>query len=218
MTISGAPRQDETTVNINMEEEGAAAPESTRKERPVWMMESTVITEDADAEEAAGDAEAAGGGEDRAGRDDIMSVLLQHETRESKRPVVPGQESSDDSEPEVIAQTTAKRESTVTRHTVTRYTVTRHTVTRHTVTRDTHTSHCHTAHSHGTQSHDILAYDTLSQDTLSKLTGRHSSHSSFFACFPYGHPARFGPRMPTCRVPGCPSNRPPLSVPLSVPL
>lgn len=96
---------DETTVNINMEEDGAAAPESTRKERPVWMMESTVITEEAEPEEAA-DAEAAGGEE--RGRDDIMSVLLQHETRETKRPVIPGQDSSDDSEPEVVAQIAAK--------------------------------------------------------------------------------------------------------------
>ncbi|XP_043225901.1 general transcription factor IIE subunit 1-like isoform X4 [Amphibalanus amphitrite] len=99
---------DETTVNINMEEEGAAAPESTRKERPVWMMESTVITEDADATETAADTEAAGAGGDERGRDDIMSVLLQHETRESRRPVVPGQDSSDESEPEVVAPPAAK--------------------------------------------------------------------------------------------------------------
>ncbi|XP_037080384.1 general transcription factor IIE subunit 1-like [Pollicipes pollicipes] len=97
---------DETTVNINMEEEGAAAPEAARKERPVWMMESTVITEDADADGAAA-SDAADAGEER-GRDDIMSVLLQHEKRESKRPVIPGQESSDDSEPEIIGHTTSK--------------------------------------------------------------------------------------------------------------
>ena len=97
--------QEETTVNINMEEEGAAAPEAARKERPVWMLESTVITEEAEPEPALGE----GGAAEERGRDDIMSVLLQHETRESRRPLLPGQESSDDSEPEP-GRAAAKRE------------------------------------------------------------------------------------------------------------
>nr|CAI5825504.1 unnamed protein product [Callosobruchus analis] len=78
---------EETRVDITIGEESNTA--VSRKEQPIWMTESTVVTTDIGAEggkeeglldAVAADADAAGGGQSSK-NDDIMSVLLAHEKR-----------------------------------------------------------------------------------------------------------------------------------------
>lgn len=103
----------ETRVDVTIGEADKSA-EEVRKERPVWMVESTVIASDPQAEAligASAEAEKAttvsGGKAAATGGEDIMSVLLAHERRGGSTPnvgaavkaVLPpdsGSESSDD--------------------------------------------------------------------------------------------------------------------------
>ncbi|XP_047985784.1 general transcription factor IIE subunit 1 [Leguminivora glycinivorella] len=97
---------EETRVDVTIGEATRAAP--ARKERPVWMVESTVTTgeqseaaaADAALEKAASTAAAAKSG--GKGADDIMSVLLQHEKQNTDNSAAnalkPEQDSSDDSD------------------------------------------------------------------------------------------------------------------------
>ncbi|CAH1994482.1 unnamed protein product [Acanthoscelides obtectus] len=78
---------EETRVDIMIGEESNAA--VNRKEQPIWMTESTVVTTDGGADgvkeegllDAAASADADGGGGLSSKNDDIMSVLLAHEKR-----------------------------------------------------------------------------------------------------------------------------------------
>ncbi|CAH0558210.1 unnamed protein product [Brassicogethes aeneus] len=78
---------EEARVDITIGEEGASNV-ANRKEAPIWMMESTVIT-NADAKDQVGDAldAAAETSGNTGNKDDIMSVLLAHEKRPSANAV-----------------------------------------------------------------------------------------------------------------------------------
>ncbi|XP_063621731.1 general transcription factor IIE subunit 1 [Cydia splendana] len=82
-TRSGGLAVEETRVDVTIGEASRAAP--ARKERPVWMVESTVSSgeqSEAAAAEAALEKAASSAAAAKAsskGADDIMSVLLQHE-------------------------------------------------------------------------------------------------------------------------------------------
>lgn len=75
---------EETRVDITIGDENSSAAQNRRKEQPIWMTESTVLTGDshldsAKATELISDAPADTGNSGRT--DDIMSVLLAHEKR-----------------------------------------------------------------------------------------------------------------------------------------
>ncbi|XP_063532134.1 general transcription factor IIE subunit 1 [Cydia strobilella] len=106
-TRSGGLAVEETRVDVTIGEAARAAP--ARKERPVWMVESTVGGEQSEAaaaeaalEKAASSAAAAKASS--KGADDIMSVLLQHEKQNTDNTAANAlkaePDSSDDSDAE----------------------------------------------------------------------------------------------------------------------
>lgn len=102
-TRQGGLRYEETRVDVTIGDDPMANKEEVRKERPIWMSESTVITPGtaADTSESSLPAslpEIGSSSTAEKSRDDIniMSVLLQHET---KQPTVHKVESSDDEAP-----------------------------------------------------------------------------------------------------------------------
>ncbi|XP_063361027.1 general transcription factor IIE subunit 1 [Cydia amplana] len=107
-TRSGGLAVEETRVDVTIGEASRAAP--ARKERPVWMVESTVTSgeqSEAAAAEAALEKAASSAAAAKAsskGADDIMSVLLQHEKQNTDNSAANAlkaePDSSDDSEVE----------------------------------------------------------------------------------------------------------------------
>ncbi|XP_063379363.1 general transcription factor IIE subunit 1 [Cydia fagiglandana] len=107
-TRSGGLAVEETRVDVTIGEAARAAP--ARKERPVWMVESTVTSgeqNEAAAAEAALEKAASSAAAAKAsskGADDIMSVLLQHEKQNTDNSAANAlkaePDSSDDSDAE----------------------------------------------------------------------------------------------------------------------
>jgi len=78
---------EETRVDVTIGGDDTSDAVVERKSRPIWMTESTVIT-DTDAADGAGDAvqTASGSGHrNRKENEDIMSVLLQHEKQPGQK-------------------------------------------------------------------------------------------------------------------------------------
>jgi len=103
-TRQGGLRYEETRVDVTIGDDPTTTKEEVRKERPIWMSESTVITPGALGDNSESSLPASlpdqigsSSTSDKT-RDDIniMSVLLQHET---KQPTVHKVESSDDEAP-----------------------------------------------------------------------------------------------------------------------
>jgi transcription initiation factor TFIIE subunit alpha len=77
---------EETRVDVTIGDENNTAGANARKEAPIWMMESTVITKDSELDSsktADSIIDAANETSNNGKTDDIMSVLLAHEKRPS---------------------------------------------------------------------------------------------------------------------------------------
>ncbi|XP_068142056.1 general transcription factor IIE subunit 1 [Drosophila tropicalis] len=78
---------EETRVDVTIGDDDASDAVVQRKSRPIWMTESTVITDtlEGEADSLAPSASGAGGQRNRKENEDIMSVLLQHEKQPGQK-------------------------------------------------------------------------------------------------------------------------------------
>lgn len=75
---------EETRVDVTIGDENNTAATNARKEAPIWMMESTVITKDSEEVKVSDSIDTGNEATSNNGKnDDIMSVLLAHEKRPS---------------------------------------------------------------------------------------------------------------------------------------
>ncbi|CAG7835675.1 unnamed protein product, partial [Allacma fusca] len=91
--------KDDTRVDVSIGDEAAAKPAQERKERPLWMTESTVGEYEGSGLNTASSAVAADVSTgDKASREDIMSVLLTFEKKEpgANRSLLPEVDSDDE--------------------------------------------------------------------------------------------------------------------------
>lgn len=74
---------EEARVDVTIGDEGVSAASTAKKEAPIWMIESTVITKDPELESGKISDSVTDSNEPSGKTDDIMSVLLAHEKRPS---------------------------------------------------------------------------------------------------------------------------------------
>jgi len=91
---------DKTRIDIQIGDEANNKPREERKERPVWMTESTVGDTANSVSTASRPAPAETTTNDRGPREDIMSVLLTYEKKGGTlhKPLIPGNDSDSDGE------------------------------------------------------------------------------------------------------------------------
>jgi transcription initiation factor TFIIE subunit alpha len=90
---------DDTRVDVSIGDEAAAKPAQERKERPLWMTESTVGEYEGTGQSTTSNAVAADVSTgDKSSREDIMSVLLTFEKKEpgANKSMVPEADSDDE--------------------------------------------------------------------------------------------------------------------------